>query len=159
VIKNYIATEFLYDYLKDKKSVGVIDEDRERALQYVAEPIFLPHVLRYNASLPSKFMPAPGYSAYIAPEKYAQIAGIVGLGGKTEGARRERLFARVDELLAEVDEPRTLADCGVERREFEEALPELAKAAFADPSIRTNPRIPMIREVIELLEAGYSKTT
>ena len=28
VIKNYIATEFLYDYLKDKKSVGVIDEDR-----------------------------------------------------------------------------------------------------------------------------------
>ena len=39
VMKNYIATEFLYDYLKDKKSVGVIDEDRERAIQYVAEPI------------------------------------------------------------------------------------------------------------------------
>ena len=38
-IKNYIATEFLYDYLKDKKSVGVIDEDPERALEYVAEPI------------------------------------------------------------------------------------------------------------------------
>ena len=27
VVKNYIATEFLYDYLKDKRSVGVIDED------------------------------------------------------------------------------------------------------------------------------------
>jgi hypothetical protein len=26
-----------------------------------------------------------------------------------------------------------------------------------DPSIRTNPRIPMIREVIELLQAGYSE--
>src|ERR1700733_7143276 len=39
VIKNYIATEFLYDYLKDKKSGGIIDEDRERAIQYVAEPI------------------------------------------------------------------------------------------------------------------------
>ena len=39
VIKNYIATEFLYDYLKDKKSVGVIEEDRERGIQYVAEPI------------------------------------------------------------------------------------------------------------------------
>ena len=39
VLKNYIATEFLFDYLKDKKSVGVIDEDRERSLQYVAEPI------------------------------------------------------------------------------------------------------------------------
>ena len=124
-----------------------------------ANAIFLPHVLRYNASLPSKFMPAPGYSAYIAPEKYAQVAWVLGLGGKTERDRRERLFARVDELLAEVDEPRTLADCGVDRQEFEAALPELAKAAFADPSIRTNPRIPMIREVIELLQAGYGKAT
>ncbi len=65
----------------------------------------------------------------------------------------------MDELLAEVDEPRTLAACGVKREEFERALPDLAKAAFMDPSIRTNPRIPMIREVLELLEAGYSTTT
>jgi acetaldehyde dehydrogenase/alcohol dehydrogenase len=39
ILKNYIATEFLYDYLKDKKSVGIIEEDREHAIQYVAEPI------------------------------------------------------------------------------------------------------------------------
>ena len=39
MVKNYIATEFLYDYLKDKRSVGVIDEDAERGIEYVAEPI------------------------------------------------------------------------------------------------------------------------
>ena len=39
VVKNYIATEFLYDYLKDKRSVGVIEEDPERAIRYVAEPV------------------------------------------------------------------------------------------------------------------------
>ena len=39
VIKNFVATEFLYDYLKDKKSVGVIDHDEERDLDFVAEPI------------------------------------------------------------------------------------------------------------------------
>jgi acetaldehyde dehydrogenase/alcohol dehydrogenase len=39
VVKNYIATEFLYDYLKDKRSVGVIDEDPERGIEYVVEPI------------------------------------------------------------------------------------------------------------------------
>ena len=121
-----------------------------------ANAIFLPHVLRYNASLPSKFMPAPGYSAYVAPEKYAEIGRILGFGGRTELDRRERLFARVDELLSEVGEPRTLAECGVKRQEFDKALPDLAKAAFMDPSIRTNPRIPMIREVLELLEAGYT---
>ncbi|MBV8997428.1 MAG: bifunctional acetaldehyde-CoA/alcohol dehydrogenase [Solirubrobacterales bacterium] len=122
-----------------------------------ANAIFLPHVLRYNASLPTKFMPAPGYSAYIAPEKYAEIARILGFGGRTEEDRRQRLFTHVDNLLAEVEEPRTLAECGVSRKEFDKALPELARAAFMDPSIRTNPRIPMIREVIALLEAGYSQ--
>jgi acetaldehyde dehydrogenase/alcohol dehydrogenase len=124
-----------------------------------ANAIFLPHVLRYNASLPSKFMPAPGYSAYVAPEKYSEIGRILGFGGHTEQDRRERLFARVDELLAEVQEPRTLAECGVKREEFDKALPDLARAAFMDPSIRTNPRIPMIREVIELFQAGYSSET
>ena len=39
VVKNYIATEFLYDYLKDKRSVGVIDEDPKSGIEYVAEPI------------------------------------------------------------------------------------------------------------------------
>ncbi|MET0974001.1 MAG: aldehyde dehydrogenase family protein, partial [Thermoleophilaceae bacterium] len=39
VVKNYIASEFLYDYLKDKRSVGVIEEDLERGIKYVAEPI------------------------------------------------------------------------------------------------------------------------
>ena len=39
VVKNYIATEFLYDYLKDKPSVGVIETDPERGIELVAEPI------------------------------------------------------------------------------------------------------------------------
>ena len=121
-----------------------------------ANAIFLPHVLRYNASLPSKFMPAPGYAAYVAPEKYAQIGWILGVGGKTEEAHRERLFSRIDELLDRVEEPHSLAQAGVSRAQFERALPELAKAAFADPSIRTNPRIPLVREIVALLQAGFS---
>jgi len=120
-----------------------------------ANAIFLPHVLRYNASLPTKFMPAPAYTAYVAPEKYAQIAWIIGLGGKTEEQRRERLFGRVEELLGELDMPRSLEEAGVGRDEFEAALPDLARAAFEDPSIRTNPRIPLVRELTELLEAGF----
>ncbi len=121
-----------------------------------ANAIFLPHVLRYNASLPSKFMPAPGYSAYVAPEKYAQISYVRALGGHGEAERRERLFGRVEEVLDAVDEPRSLADAGVGREDFEAALPDLARAAFGDPSIRTNPRVPMLRELLELLQAGYA---
>jgi acetaldehyde dehydrogenase / alcohol dehydrogenase len=123
-----------------------------------ANGIFLPHVLRYNASLPTKFMPAPGYSAYVAPEKYAQVAWILAVGGHGDDERRERLFRRVDELLEAVEMPRSLAAMGIPRDEFERALPDLTMAAFEDPSMRTNPRMPLLHELTGLLETGYSGT-
>ncbi len=39
VIKNMVATEFVYNYIKDKRSVGIIREFPERNLAEVAEPI------------------------------------------------------------------------------------------------------------------------
>ena len=107
-----------------------------------ANAIFLPHVLRYNASLPTKFMPAPGYSNYVAPEKYAQIAWILGLGGKSEQQRRERLFARVEHLLDEVEEPRSLAQAGVGAEEFKAALPEPCQGRVQRPQHPHQPAHP-----------------
>ena len=121
-----------------------------------ANGIFLSHVIRYNARIPTKFMPAPGYSAYVAPDKYTQLSYVIGLGGHGEEERRERFFARVDALLDEVGIPRSLAEAGVAEAEFEAALPELAQAAFTDPSLRTNPRMPLVSELLELLRAAYA---
>jgi acetaldehyde dehydrogenase / alcohol dehydrogenase len=121
-----------------------------------ANGILLPHVLRYNAQIPTKFMPAPGYGSYVAPDKFAQMAWIVGTGGRTQEERRARLFARVDALLDEVGIPRSLADAGVDAQDFEQALPELVRAAFSDPSLRTNPRMPLIVELEGLLLAAYA---
>ncbi len=120
-----------------------------------ANGILLPHVLRYNAQVPTKFMPAPGYGAYVAGDKYAQMGWIVGLGGKSAADRRKRLFTRVDELLDAVEMPRSLAAVGVPRDAFEAALPDLVKNAFGDPSLRTNPRMPMLSELQALLWAAY----
>jgi acetaldehyde dehydrogenase / alcohol dehydrogenase len=120
-----------------------------------ANGIFLPHVLRYNAALPSKFMPAPGYTHYVAPEKYAQMGWVVATGGRGEDDRRTRFFARIDALLAEVAMPRSLAEAGVPHDAFEAALPDLTRAAFNDPSMRTNPRIPLLGELAGLLRAAY----
>ena len=88
--------------------------------------------------------------------EYAQMAWVHGLGGRTAEDRRERLFSQVDELLAAVGMPGSLAELGVSRADFEAALPELADAAFADPSLRTNPRMPLVSELLALLEAGWS---
>jgi acetaldehyde dehydrogenase/alcohol dehydrogenase len=120
-----------------------------------ANAIFLPHVMRYNASLPTKFMPAPGYGAYVAPEKYATLGWVL-FGGREPQEQRRRLFHRVDELLTTIGMPRTLATAGVDAGEFEAALPDLIRAAFEDPSIRTNPRMPMLRELEQLLRVAYT---
>ena len=121
-----------------------------------ANGIFLPHVLRYNAALPRKFMPAPSYKTYVAPDKYAQMAWVHGVAGRTGEERRERLFKQVEALLDEVGIPRSLAEAGVGEAEFEAAIPELAEAAFMDPSMRTNPRMPLVAELVELLRAGWT---
>ena len=119
-----------------------------------ANAILLPHVLRYNAALPTKFMPSPGYGSYVAPQKYAQL-GYVLLGGRDEAERRARLFGAVDELLATVGMPRTLKEAGVDEADFEAALPRLVAAAAADPSLRTNPRMPLLAELTGLLRAAF----
>jgi len=119
-----------------------------------ANAIFLPHVLRYNSSLPTKFMPAPGYSAYVAPERYAMLGRVI-FGGRDAETSRKRLFDAVDGLLRTVEMPRTLAEAGVDEAEFEAALPELAFTAFQDLDNRTNPRMPLLAEITELLRRGY----
>ena len=123
-----------------------------------ANGIFLPHVLRYNSSLPSKFMPAPGYSAYVVPEKYAQLGQLV-FGGHDPEDCRQRLFRGVEELIDRLDMPRSLKEYGVPENEFSAALPELAMAAFEDLSNRTNPRMPLVSEITTLLQLGYSGDT
>ncbi|WP_067897270.1 bifunctional acetaldehyde-CoA/alcohol dehydrogenase [Nocardia vaccinii] len=116
--------------------------------------VFLPHTLHYNAGLPTKFMPAPGYSAYVAPEKYAELGRIV-FGGHDPGESRRRLFRGVQELLDRLEMPRTLQETGIAEDEFLSALPELAMTAFQDLSNRTNPRMPLISEITTLLRLGY----
>jgi acetaldehyde dehydrogenase/alcohol dehydrogenase len=119
-----------------------------------ANGVFLPLVLRYNAELPTKFMPAPGYSAYIAPQKYAQLGRVV-FGGSDPAESRRRLFEGVEALLDRLGMPRSLQELGVDEQEFEQALPTLAMTAFQDLSNRTNPRMPLLKEIVELLRTGF----
>ena len=100
VLKNYIATEFLYDYLKDKKSVGVIDEDRERAIQYVAEPIgvvlaLLPITNPTSTALFKSIVCAKTRNALIMRPS-ARAARVRGAGGRAAagGGRGGRVAAQ-----------------------------------------------------------------
>jgi acetaldehyde dehydrogenase/alcohol dehydrogenase len=51
--------------------------------------------------------------------------------------------------------PRSLRETGIAADAWSAAMPELCRAAFADPSGRTNPRMPLLTELHDLLQAGF----
>jgi len=121
-----------------------------------ANALLLPHVIAYNASVPTKFMPSPHQRAYIAHKKYATVADILGLGGHTIEEKVAKLVVATEQLLDQVGIPRSIADVGISKEAFDRAVPDLAKIAFDDPSWRpTNPRMPLLSELSDLLESAY----
>jgi len=120
-----------------------------------ANALMLPHVIAYNASVPSKFMPSPNQRAYTAHEKYALIADQLRLGGTTVEEKVKNLVAAVEQLLDRLGFPRSIAEMGISKEDFERAIPGLVKNAFDDPSWRSNPRMPLMNELVELFWSAY----
>ena len=120
-----------------------------------ANALMLPHVIAYNASVPTKFLPSPNQKGYIAHQKYATIADLLGLGGNTNQEKVQNLVAAIEQLLDRLELPRSIADLGISRDEFEAAMPDLTKLAFDDPSWRSNPRMPLMSELTELFWKAY----
>jgi acetaldehyde dehydrogenase/alcohol dehydrogenase len=120
-----------------------------------ANALMLPHVIAYNAAVPTKFMPSPYTQGYVAHKKYATVADLLGLGGHTVEEKVAKLIEAVEQLLDRLDLPRSISELGISKEEFESAVPELAKIAFDDPSWRSNPRMPLMSELVELFWKAY----
>ena len=121
-----------------------------------ANALMLPHVIAYNAAVPTKFMPSPNQRGYIAHKKYAMMADLLG-PGRSDGRRKgeEPVVAATEQLLDQLAIPRSIADLGISKEEFERAMPDLVKDAFDDPSWRSNPRMPLMSELVELFWSAY----
>ncbi len=120
-----------------------------------ANALMLPHVIAYNASVPTKFMPSPNQRAYVAHKKYAAAADLLGLGGDTVEEKVNHLVAAIEQLLDRLAFPRSIAELGISKEDFEQVLPDLVNAAFDDPSWRSNPRMPLMSELVELFWSAY----
>ena len=120
-----------------------------------ANALMLPHVIAYNAAVPTKFMPSPYTQGYVAHKKYATVADLLGLGGHSVNEKVKNLIAATERLLDQLAFPRSIAELGISKQEFERAVPELVEIAFADPSGRSNPRMPLMSELAELFWKAY----
>ena len=117
--------------------------------------VILPHVIEYNANIPTKFVPFPKYESYVADEKYARLAKILGLKAETKEEGVQSLIQAVRDLMVELEMPKSLKECGVSEKEFNEKLDMVAERAFEDQCTAANPRLPLISELKEILIKAY----
>jgi acetaldehyde dehydrogenase/alcohol dehydrogenase len=120
-----------------------------------ANAILLPHVIRYNAAKPNKFMTYPKYEHFIADERYAEIARMLGLPASTKEEGIDSLIKAVVSLAQELEIPMSIQANGVNKEEFECKVAELAELAFDDQDTIANPKQPFISELAEIYQQAF----
>ncbi|MFI1699957.1 bifunctional acetaldehyde-CoA/alcohol dehydrogenase [Streptomyces bobili] len=117
--------------------------------------ILLPHVIRYNGSVPTKLTGWPKYENYRAPERFQDIARTLGLPAATAAEGVESLAMAVERLRAAVGIEPTFQAVGVDEQSFLDALPQQALNAYEDQCAPANPRMPMLDDMQEIMRAAY----
>ncbi|MBO9554677.1 bifunctional acetaldehyde-CoA/alcohol dehydrogenase [Cellulomonas sp.] len=119
----------------------------------------LPHVIRYNGTVPTKLTSWPKYENYVAPERFQQIAQMLGLPASTPAEGVESYALAVEALRSKVGIPSSFQAQGVDEREFISRLDEVAMGAYEDQCAPANPRMPMIDDMKDLMTAAYYGTS
>ncbi|MGW3017439.1 bifunctional acetaldehyde-CoA/alcohol dehydrogenase [Streptomyces longwoodensis] len=117
--------------------------------------VLLPHVIRYNGTVPTKLTGWPKYEHYRAPERFQDIARTLGLPAATPAEGVESLAAAVERLRDAVGIEPTFRALGVDERAFLDALPRQALNAYEDQCAPANPRMPMLDDMQELMRTAY----
>ncbi|MFJ5726685.1 bifunctional acetaldehyde-CoA/alcohol dehydrogenase [Streptomyces paradoxus] len=117
--------------------------------------VLLPHVIRYNGTVPTKLTGWPKYEDYRAPERFQDIARTLGLPAATPQEGVESLAAAVERLRDAVGIEPSFHQLGVDERAFLGALPQQALNAYEDQCAPANPRMPMLDDMQELMRAAY----
>ncbi len=117
--------------------------------------ILLPYIIRYNSTTPTKFVSFPKYEYFIADEKYANLAKRVGLPSKTKEIAINSLINTINIMNKKLGIPKTLKEYGIDEQEFLSKVDYLAEKAFEDQCTPSNPRMPLVSELKDLLLEAY----
>ena len=120
-----------------------------------ANAILLPYVFNFNSQKPTNFVSFPKYEYFIADEKYANLARKLGLNASTTEEGVDSLIKAIQQLNAELNEPKSIQEAGIDEKEFLAKVDELADKAFSDQCTTANPRVPLVPEIKQILLDAY----
>lgn len=110
--------------------------------------LMMPAVMEYNAEL-------SGSAKCYAAERYAKLAGILGLPARTPREGSVSFIDAVKNLIKGLGIERGIRSLDISHEDFEKVLGVMAEAALADRCTPSNPRQPSKEDVIQIYRNSY----
>ena len=122
----------------------------------VTVSLVLNEVMKFNAEeVPTKMGTFPQYDHPQTLRRYAQIAESLGIDGKNDTEKLEKLLTKIDELKDKIGIKHTIKDYGISEEDFLKTLDEMSEQAFDDQCTGANPRYPLISEIKDIYLKVY----
>lgn len=103
--------------------------------------VVLPYVMQFNSKKVGNL--------------YAEIAKSLGIEGNSENETVELLVDKLESLMKEIEEPASIKDLGIKKKDFEERFEELVNKAVTDYCTPMNPRKVSKEDCQNLYEYAY----
>lgn len=167
------ATELVFKYLPAAYKNGLDLEAREHmhnaatiaGIAFSNTAIILGHALAHNLGgtfrthhgrTVGMFLPFTiQFISKEFPERYAEIAYYLHLPYKTESEGAAKLVKEINRLQQEINQPRSIAEMGIDRKEFERALPGLVENTMNGIELTATPRSPTEKDIENLYRYAY----
>ncbi len=117
--------------------------------------ILLPHVIRYNGTIPTKLNIWPKIENYKADVKYMELAQLIGLNPKTPAEGVQMFADACEELCYKVGVASNIKSQGIDKAAWEESVHRIAMNAYEDQCTPANPRMPMVHDMENILRTIY----
>ncbi len=117
--------------------------------------ILLPHVIRYNGTMPTKLAVWPKYEEYCADKKFQAIAKMLGLPHSTPEEGVNALADAVMNLGKEIGIDMNFCSLVPDEKLWEKNLEGIAYLAYEDQCTPANPRVPLIPELMDIMRKAY----
>jgi acetaldehyde dehydrogenase/alcohol dehydrogenase len=122
----------------------------------VANALLIDKVIKYNAAeVPTKMGAFSQYQYPHTLSRYAEIADFLGLGGKSDEEKLNKLIAKINDLKKTIGIKPAIKDYDINEQDFLAKLDQVVEQAFDDQCTGANPRYPLMSELRELFLQAY----
>ena len=114
----------------------------------IANALMIEEVMIFNSEeVPPKMGTFPQYDHPKTLRKYAEVAEFLGITGKNDIDKVDKLIDKISKLKQEIGIKKTIKNYGISEKDFLDTLDKMSEQAFDDQCTSSNPRYPLISEI------------